>query len=372
VDQNHTILESPEYDYVIYTHGYCEKTIPEFKNKKNFKGEIYHTFSVSQELLDKLIAQNKKIILIGGSKSATDLILKFQDYAYKIAWLVRKPYWFFDYSLRKKWLKQNKNFLYHKAIFLTGLFLSSQIPALSLRIWSWFHLIKTYGKKPHHDFKKFHFGMIDKTQFKKIDEYFQDNGTEGDIAELVADGVILTNGKFIKADTIICCTGSGPTAVGVDLEIDSKQFNTETINKVYRSKVIPELPNLIFTAYHQFSIGTVDGLLQGNWIHAYIQAQPSKADLYRNLTLFSKPFFAKPALFDSGDYLIKSISKMYYPFFSNKEIKTLPFLKWFLATTFNGSKKIVPFDFNPLDISKEQKTKSPLLLIKFFRNFLMP
>lgn len=343
-DQNNMTMESPEYDYVIYTHGYTEKKIPDFKHQAKFKGELLHSFTVSEQNLKKMMAANKKIVIVGASKSATDFIIKISDHGYKVRWLVRKPYWFFNYSLRKKWLKEPKNHLFHKTVFLSGLILANFLPAFSLRFWSWFRLIKTYQKN-NNSFKSFHFGMIDESQFKILEHYYRDHGVYGEIAEFTEHGIILDNGKKYAVDAVICCTGSGPTAVNIVLEIDGQPFDTANVNKMYRSKVIPEIPNLIFTAYHQFSIGTVDGLLQGNWVETYIQAELKPEYLNQNATLFSKPFFSKAPLFDSENYLIQTIGKMYYPYFANKELSTLSFIKWFIDSTFNGRKKIIPFEF---------------------------
>lgn len=355
-DENGVAQISAGYDYIIHTHGYTDRSIPVFKNAEVFSGEIRHALSVTDALLREYIAQNKKITIIGGSKGATDFIMKAYDYGYKVHWLLRKPYWFFNFTLRKNWLKKKKKFWFDKFIFLCGLILSKKFPTLGLRIWSWFGLIDTYGKR-HSDFKKFHFGMIDEHQFKILREYYHTHGVQGEIKEFYNQGIILQNGQKVPADLVICCTGSGPNQLELALEIDHQSFATHLIKKMYRSRIIPELPHVIFTAYHQFSIGTVDGLIQGNWINGYIQNDYSLDYLRQYATNFEKAFFTKSALFDSQSHIILNISKMYYPFFRYREISTLWFLKWFIDSAFCGNKKIMPFKFK----SPHVKTSSSAL-----------
>ncbi len=349
------------YDYVIYTHGYADRKIPLFKDAEKFSGEIHHALSISDTLLREYIAKNKKITILGGSKGATDFIIKLYDYGYQVNWLLRKPYWFFNYTLRKRWLQEKKNFLIYKFLFLFGLIVAKKFPAFALRIWSWFGLIDTFGER-HSDFKKFHFGMIDENQFRILREYYRSHGMEGDIEAFYEDGLILKDGKNVLTDLVICCTGSGPSQLELALEIDNQPFDTKLISNLYRSRVIPEIPNLIFTAYHQFSIGTVDGLIQGNWIDSYMQNNFSTEYLQRYATPFEKPFFSKSALFDSQSYIIFNISKMYYPFFYYHEISTILFLKWFIDSTFRGDKKIVPFKFQSPNNLKRQTTHTAFKL----------
>lgn len=345
-DEKNYLQASNEYDYVIYTNGYSDKTIPKFKKSDSFEGKLFHALSVPDSLLRELISENNQIAVVGGSKGATDFIIKLRDYGCKAHWLMRKPYWFFNFTLRKRWLKNTKRSFLHKTIFLFGLIISNNFPSFALRMWSWFGLIDTFGRR-HADFKKFHFGMIDENQFKILREYYLSHGIEGEISEFYKNGFVLKNGKKIAADVVICCTGSGPAGLELELEVDHQKFDASDIKKIYHSRIIPEIPNLIFTAYHQFSIGTVDGLLQANWIAEYMRHEFNANFLQSHATEFEIPFFSKAALFDSQSYIIFSISKMYYPFFQSKEISTLKFLKWFMDSTFNGHKKIAPFNFKP-------------------------
>lgn len=363
-DENGVINQSGEFDYVVYTHGYCDNNIPQFKNSSHFNGKIYHSFSVSRNLIEEWMDQNKKIVIVGGSKTATDFILQFYDLGYKVDWLVREPYWFFNYTQRRKWLKPAGSKLIYKIIFLSGLFLSEMLPNFSLRVWKWFHLIDTYGAQRSH-FKKFHFGLVDESQLKILKSYYQQYGIESEIEEFDENAITLTNGKKIDADIVIACTGSGPSQLQIELKIDDKQFDAGAVTRMFRSRVIPQIPNLIFTAYHQFSMGTVDGLLQANWIDFYIKKNLNQEYLEKHATQFDKPFFHKAALFDSGSYVIPAIGKMYLSFFISGEIPIFSFLKWFLDSHFDGNIKISPFVFGKH--SRKFPLKNALKSLEIFK-----
>ena len=97
--------------------------------------------------------------------------------------------------------------------------------------------------------------MVDDNQMRILKLYYQDNAIEAGIEKFVEDGIILKDGRKLLADVVICCTGSRASKVAIDLEIDNEVYIPDDIKEVYRSRVIPDIPNLIFTAYHQFSMG---------------------------------------------------------------------------------------------------------------------
>ena len=105
------VRNTKKYTHVIYTHGFCSKSIPVIENQGVFEGQAIHSFYANPSLIQSIIKENKKVVLVGGSKTATDLIQQFHKHGYQVSWLYRKNYWFLNrdimYSLLDKNL-QNK------------------------------------------------------------------------------------------------------------------------------------------------------------------------------------------------------------------------------------------------------------------------
>ena len=67
-----------KYDFLILCNGlYHVPYIPTFKGQEHFKGTIVHSTMVSEA---KSIAHNKKVIVVGGNKSAFDMVKIFSKF----------------------------------------------------------------------------------------------------------------------------------------------------------------------------------------------------------------------------------------------------------------------------------------------------
>jgi cation diffusion facilitator CzcD-associated flavoprotein CzcO len=88
------------FDLVIYASQASEPRIPDIPGRKDFKGKVYHSTEFKKEQYDEIVQNEKKVVVVGGSKAGCDLALCFQRSGYdKFRWLYRKPYLFFKYEL---------------------------------------------------------------------------------------------------------------------------------------------------------------------------------------------------------------------------------------------------------------------------------
>lgn len=337
---------SQEYDYVVYTNGYANRPIPNFLGKESFAGSIYHSFDINLKLFHSIISSNKRVVLLGASKAATDLILSFSEYAYKLTWLYREAYWFYRYhqfrNLAQKTLagRRKSFFLKLTIFFVIGL---SKFPVLSFHMTKWFKAIHTYGsRRQRGNHKKFHAGIIDATEMDSLKEYNRRYGIQGEIARLEGNKIYLEDGKILETDVLICCTGSGVNKTPlIDVELDGKKFSINEVTNVYKSRIIPDVPNLIFTAYHRFSVGTSSGLNEGNWIAKYIEFNPPKKYLLDNSNQFKRPFFVDC----SDDYSSNEFLNSTEPFYLSGELSKKKYVEYFLHENLCNSGGTKPLEF---------------------------
>jgi len=338
-----------KYTHVIYTHGFSSRSLPEVEGIKKFFGKAIHSFFANQALIQSLVEENKKVIIVGGSKTATDLILQFQKRGYQVPWLYRKNYWFINRDIMYKALEatsQNKKLrmFFTKLIYKISDKCGALHPEAAFYYMRALKLIHTFGKK-HGDFKRFHNGALDGNQIKLLSHYNSKNHIPGQIQSFTENGVVLDNGTKLEADYVIFCTGSGPCSSLIDININGKKFAIEKVKSVYRSRVIPQLPGIIFTSFSPFATGVVNGLCYGNWIIKYIESAFGLEHLENESTIYDKPFFQRHLLFDSSDYIIRIGMQMLAPFFSSGELLGDEFEKWHIQNTFstNAAK---PLTFN--------------------------
>jgi hypothetical protein len=222
--------QSEEYDYIVNTNGFSDKTIPNFKGEKEFLGKIIHSFDANTAFIEYIISNNKKVVILGGSKTAGDIIISFYKHAYKnIKWLYRKSYWFFCYDFiynaRTSVAGRIKGlFLQNFIIFYFFCFAYHPlIINITCAIARFIGLIETYGVK-HSDYKKFHFGIFDRKELDMLKECNDKYSKTGDIKQFDRNGIFLTDGTYIEADVVICCTGSSGGMSLIEMEVDGKTF----------------------------------------------------------------------------------------------------------------------------------------------------
>ncbi len=338
---------SKEYDYVIYTHGSADRTIPTIDGAEKFRGSLLHSFDANENVLQPLIKEDKNVTIVGGSKTAADLILYFSRFAFTVDWLYRKNYWFLRETpyrqILQNTMRGKRSGFFYRLFYKIGDSLKLSHPRLNLWIWRICGIIDTFGEK-HSDFKRFHGGRLDDNQLKVLKDYDCICGQQGEIESFCENGVTLADGSFVESDVVIFCTGSGGSGSLVEIEVDGKHFPIDEITEVYRSRVIIEIPPLIFTAFSDFNIGTVNGLLYGDWISKYISAGLDTEFLRQEATHFDLPFFASNFLFDSKRYFLKREYAMLDAFYESGELCSREVAEWREEYEFSG-KALPPFSF---------------------------
>ena len=175
-----------------------------------------------------------------------------------------------------------------------------------------------------------------------LKEYNKQYAIQGEIARLAENKIYLEDGRILEADVLICCTGSGVNKTPlIPLEVDGKRFAIEEVKDVYKSRIIPDVPNLIFTAYHKFSVGTSSGLNEGNWIANYIEFNPAQKYLFKYATRFQRPFFTDC----SDDYSTNELLHSTEPFYLSGELSEKKYIEYLLHENLCNSGGTKPLEF---------------------------
>lgn len=354
--KNNEVRQAEGYDYVIYTEGCSSKKIPSIPGHEKFQGEIVHSFDAKNEHLKKWIQERKKIAVLGASKSAADIIVNLSSLNYSASWIYKKSYWFARFNIYRnimqKNLKKGFSFDFYSFLIILGFIIGTKLPSITYWLWRLFHLIDTYGEK-HTDFKRFHFSWLSDEELTVLKEFNKKHAIISDIKKITPHHIVLNNNKKIAADVIICCTGSAATPPHINIRRDQKIITLNDAHLIYRGAVVPEIPNLIFTAFCYLGGGTMNGLNHGKWIKKYIEAGFNEDYLTQNAARYNYPFFSLHLLFDATHYIFKQSSHFINQFIKAKEISKLDYLRSLIAVFFSHE-GVKPLEFNlPKNYHKE-------------------
>lgn len=177
--------------------------------------------------------------MVGGSKSASDMVLNFERAGYKnYTWLYRKPYIFmkFERAFNGRGILD----------FLSGLLalvgcvlmlVSKQFGGLVL--WSTGY-ITTFGAW-HNDWSKFRWGILCPTQ-RRILEESRPHQKVGNPIRLTQDGFVLADGSIVPGDVVIYGTGYKTGVSDLKFEKDGAPFRVDPNMKLLNHFIFPTIP----------------------------------------------------------------------------------------------------------------------------------
>lgn len=192
------------FDLVVFASFSCKPVTPNIDCGK-FTGKMMHSKDVKREILDDILRRNLAVVVVGASKSGSDMISVFQETNYhNVVWLMRKPYWFVRYEK-----VSSKNYLdiLRGVVVILCLVLALVVPAFSLFVlWTiGFVTLPTPGWIGlHFDPRKFHFGLMDRKQLSYTRRM---KPVIGEPARISKEGLILRDGIVVPCDVVIWATG---------------------------------------------------------------------------------------------------------------------------------------------------------------------
>jgi hypothetical protein len=86
-------------DYVVYTTFTTVGFVPRFPGDETFPGRIVHTSDLNGDVLETAIRKGERILVLGGNKSAADVVSYLDSRSYKnYLWVFRRNTWGSDYD----------------------------------------------------------------------------------------------------------------------------------------------------------------------------------------------------------------------------------------------------------------------------------
>ena len=294
-----------EVDFVaICTGQFSDKNIITHPGQDSFVaagGKVMH----SSEYTDPAMIKGKDVVVLGGSKSATDIAVNAANNgAQSVYWVYRKPVW------RLPCFVGGINFkrlLYMRAqeqqFNAWGRSFARQVLAAIFKplIWANFRGLETLLKMQL-GLRKY--GMVPKTPIEKevscsvpivtpglfeALEAGKIKNIEGTFDHYDGKTVVMTGGERIEADTSILAVGWKLGVPYLPQAAQLKLIEEDGQYRVYRLAVNPDLPDMGFVGFNSSFCSVLSAEMIANWLVRYMDGQlvrqPSKAEMNSNIEM---------------------------------------------------------------------------------------
>jgi RND superfamily putative drug exporter len=231
--------KSGPYDLVIWASMAANGNVPLLPGAEAFRGRQLHTVGWSDAEVEDIVRNDRRVVLVGGSKAACDVALGLRRMGHdNVEWVMRRPYLFYKYeALLHDASAANKlrGVTYLPTVLFTGL--SRRLGAILH--WSSGHL-HTLGRR-HTDFTRFHGGVLCATQRRELKDIPYRIGNPVALDE---DGLVLEDGGKLSADVVVWATGNSSGIDELRLTKNGRPYELDPEAKLYNHFVVPDLPAL--------------------------------------------------------------------------------------------------------------------------------
>lgn len=282
-----------QFDLVVVASGmYSQAYVPTIKGQEKFAGRIAHASSIKSG--DEVM--NKRVAIIGGGKTATDMAVLAGKYGQSCYLVFRHAYWMLPRTLCGGYLPMG--FMFSRLwTFPCDLvpgapytklsqFLHRRFPELFTKILDSVGatILATHGPDlfgdqifvPQHSFKNIESVSVISKDFIPLKKAGRIIGQLAGIEEIVdATTIRLSNGEEIQADMIICATGytehcaffSQQTAEALGLRTNEATGKMEF--NLYRRIVPVGVPNIAFVGFTVSAAYWMVAEAASHWISDY-------------------------------------------------------------------------------------------------------
>ncbi|CAO4149948.1 Trimethylamine monooxygenase [Methylorubrum thiocyanatum] len=288
------------YDFVaICTGQFSQKNKPVHPGAEAFHaagGAILH----SSEHTDAESVRGKRVVVLGYSKSATDVAVSAVKHGARAVTLVYlEPTWKIPYFFGG--LINFKNILYCRVAesmflpFNAGPVRRAVQALATPLIWANWRALETLLKT---QFKLKKNGLKPKTRieddihcnlavetpgFYKMVTEGKITAIQGTIASYEGTDALLTGGERIPADLVVMATGWRQEIPILNAQDRAKLVDTDGQYKLYRMIVNPDLPDLGFVGFNSSFATNLSAELGANWLVRYMDGQlarqPNRAQM---------------------------------------------------------------------------------------------
>jgi dimethylaniline monooxygenase (N-oxide forming) len=277
------------FDFVVVCNGlYSTPRIPSFPNQDQFDGSIIH----SSMFQDPERTRDTRVVVVGFGKSALDRAEEVAQLADRVTLVFRQPHW----PVPQKFLGLLNN------KYMISRFISALLP-LYLHPGKWEKRLHDYGGWLVWSFWRF-LELVLRAQFRlksagalptshlERDIFTGDfvaspniyslmhqgkiNTEQASIKRFTADGVELSSGKHINADTVILGTGWKYDHTFLP---DGYQAVVETDGLyLYRHMLHPDFPRLAFVGLASTFNNSLSDYIEARWLVALLKGDISLPD----------------------------------------------------------------------------------------------
>lgn len=288
-------IDEHECDFVIYTTLTTVGFVPRFAGDETFEGKIIHSSDLSGEMVNDALREGRRILVVGGNKSAADVVAYLESRSYgNYLWVFRRNTWGANYrhiAAGNRTIRIGL-YIYYKIFHSKRFGWLAGATFLPLRLFRYF--LSPFPES--HPLQVGFNGAIWRQE--QIAVLRQSRYHRGEIAKIAGREVFLTTRRRSAddgtirdtADLIVCGTSFSQTKNAEIVVNDGKERLLEQGNAdfLFRNMIHPSAPNIVFWN-GAISPGriTLSAYLLSLWFHAYFcslrAGTPSPASMMQEI-----------------------------------------------------------------------------------------
>ena len=281
-------VDSAEFDFFIMSPGMFNLAkLPNWSGMENFAGEVIH----SSQFRDTAQVKNKRVAIIGFSRSALDIAVNIIDDADAVSVLHRSVRWPVPQKIlglirnhvllfsrwpnlfTPPWIRPTRTtaLLHSKGKFLVSFFwkffevlLSTQLQLKRLKLLPDRSIKLDLFTNLYVNPRRF-FSMVSEGRIRSI---------RSEIASFEKDAILMSNGEKVAVDLVICATGWKHDYSFLPSSLLERIYDEDGMH-LYRHMVHPDLPGMAFVGGVQCLNSATCYAIQATWVARYLTGQLS-------------------------------------------------------------------------------------------------
>eukprot|EP00746_Dinoflagellata_sp_MGD_P066288 gnl/MRDRNA2_/MRDRNA2_27489_c0_seq1.p1 gnl/MRDRNA2_/MRDRNA2_27489_c0~~gnl/MRDRNA2_/MRDRNA2_27489_c0_seq1.p1 ORF type:complete len:651 (+),score=119.93 gnl/MRDRNA2_/MRDRNA2_27489_c0_seq1:90-2042(+) len=292
-----------DFDFVVVATGMYgwPPHIPTVRNDNAFKGEVFH----SQTFQDKEVAKGKKVVVVGGGKSAIDNVVSSARVGKSATLVYRSAHWpvprYLCNLVPFKWGTYSR----FGHFMLTPHYETSKIAwyfhgVLAPVKWVWWRIVELMFRVQFQlpkemipstpiEIDVFTGGQILNYNFRDMLKSGQVKAIRGSLSKFTENGVVLQDGTELEADMVIFGTGFTKSYDLFDRLVQNKLDRSKDGLYLYRNVIPPRLPDIAFVGSEVSTFNNIlTHSLQSEWLARVLDGKiilPTSGRMLKTLEL---------------------------------------------------------------------------------------